>query len=153
MASLFRLAAAVAAGAALMYIFDPQGGRRRRALARDRGVAAGHDLARVSRGKAKRAVDHLHGAAARTRARLRNDPVDDDRLHERVRSKLGRVVAHPHDVEVRVRDGRVVLSGHASRREIDTLVDTVASIQGVGEVDNMLSPPAPGNTMGQSAQR
>jgi hypothetical protein len=95
MASLFRLAAAVAAGAALMYIFDPQGGRRRRALARDRGVAAGHDLARVSRGKAKRAVDHLHGAAARTRARLRNDPrlVISETEHWRARRSQSPVCA------------------------------------------------------------
>jgi hyperosmotically inducible periplasmic protein len=147
MASLFRLAAAFAAGAVLMYCFDPQGGRRRRALMRDKGVSAGHDLARFARGKTKRAADHLHGMAARTRARMREDVVDDDRLRERVRARLGRVVAHPRAIEVKVRDGRVVLSGHASRREIDQLVGTVATMRGVGEVDNMLSPPMPGDDM------
>jgi osmotically-inducible protein OsmY len=57
------------------------------------------------------------------------------------------VVAHPRDIEVKVRDGRVVLSGHASRKEIEELVESVAAIRGVGEVDNMLSPPMPGIAM------
>jgi hyperosmotically inducible periplasmic protein len=144
MARLFRLVAAFAAGAALMYYLDPRSGRRRRALVRDKGIAAGHDLARLARGKAKRASDRLHGAAARTRARMRREQVDDERLRERVRARLGRVVAHPRDIEVRVRDGRVVLSGHASRAEIDELVQSVAAIRGVGEIDNLLSPPMPG---------
>jgi hyperosmotically inducible periplasmic protein len=151
MARLFRLAAAFAAGAALMYWLDPRSGRRRRAMVRDKGVAAGHDLARLARGKAKRATDRLHGVAARTRARMRREPVDDERLHERVRARLGRVVAHPRDIEVKVRDGRVVLSGHASRSEMDALVEAVAAIGGVGEIDNMLSPPLPGVAM-QGAQ-
>ena len=147
MASMFRLAAAFAAGAALMYCLDPRSGRRRRALMRDKGVAAGHELAHRFRGKAKRTADRLHGVAARTRARMRDEPVDDERLHERVRARLGRVVAHPRDIEFKVRDGRVVLSGHASRMEIDELVESVAAIRGVGEVDNMLSPPMPGVAM------
>jgi osmotically-inducible protein OsmY len=147
MARLFRLVAALAAGAALMYYLDPRSGRRRRALVRDKGVAAGHDLARLASGKATRASDRLHGVVARTRARMRREQVDDERLHERVRARLGRVVAHPRDIEVRVRDRRVVLSGHASRAEIDQLIGTVAAIGGVGEIDNMLSPPMPGIAM------
>jgi hyperosmotically inducible periplasmic protein len=151
MASVFRLAAAFAAGAGLMYCLDPRSGRRRRALLRDKGVAAGHDLAHLARAKAKRATDRLHGVAARTRARMRDEWIDDERLHERVRARLGRVVAHPRDIEVKVRDGRVVLSGHASRSEMDALVQAVAAIGGVGEIDNMLSPPLPGVAM-QGAQ-
>jgi hypothetical protein len=41
----------------------------------------------------------------------------------------------------------VVLSGHASRAEIDELVQSVAAIRGVGEIDNLLSPPMPGIAM------
>jgi hyperosmotically inducible periplasmic protein len=147
MARLFRLVALFAAGAALMYYLDPRSGRRRRALMRDKSVAAGHELVRVARGKAKRAGDRLHGVAARTRARLHDEPMDDERLHERVRARLGRVVAHPRDVEVKVREGRVVLSGHASRSEMDELVEIVAAMRGVDEVDNLLSPPMPGIAM------
>lgn len=151
-ANLFRLAAGFAAGAVLMYYFDPQGGRRRRALVRDQGVAASHDLARLSRGKAKRAVDHLHGVAARTRARLRDEAVDDDRLRERVRARLGHLTNHLGDIEVKVSDGRVVLSGRAdSRAKVDQIVHAVATMPGVGEVDNLLAPRVRGTAMPNAA--
>jgi osmotically-inducible protein OsmY len=139
MGSLFRLAAAFAAGAAAMYYFDPQTGRRRRALVRDQGVAAGHDIEDFATAKSKRAADRVQGVAARTRARMSPEPVDDEQLHERIRSRLGRVVEQPSAVEVQVRDGYVVLSGSAHDDEIDELVRTVASIPGVEGVDNLLS--------------
>jgi hyperosmotically inducible periplasmic protein len=139
MGTLFRIAAAFAAGAAVMYYLDPETGRRRRALARDRGVAAGHDLEDYASAKSKRASDKLQGAAARTRSRVSREPVGDEQLHERIRSRLGRVVERPGDVEVQVRDGYVVLSGSADEGEIDELVSTVASIPGVEGVDNLLS--------------
>ena len=141
MTNLVKLAIAFATGAAVMYYLDPVAGRRRRALVRDQGVAARHDLERAARAKAKRASDRLHGAAARTRSRMADEAVDDDRLRERVRARLGHVAGHPGSIEVKVRDGRVVLSGTAaSREEIDEIIDTVAGMPGVGEVDNLLAP-------------
>jgi osmotically-inducible protein OsmY len=137
--SLFRRAVAFAAGAAAMYYLDPETGRRRRALVRDRGVAATHDLEDYASATSKRASDKLQGAAARTRSRVSRVPVDDEQLHERIRSKLGRVVERPGDIEVQVRDGYVVLSGSADEEEIDELVSTVAAIKGVEGVDNLLS--------------
>ena len=139
MGTLFRIAAAFAAGAAAMYYFDPETGRRRRALARDRGVAATHDLEDYASAQSRRASNRLQGAAARTRSRMADEPVDDEQLHERIRSRLGRVVERPGDIEVQVRDGYVVLSGSADEEEIEELVSTVASIQGVEAVDNLLS--------------
>jgi hyperosmotically inducible periplasmic protein len=139
MGTLFRIAAAFAAGAAAMYYLDPETGRRRRAMVRDRSVAASHDLEDYASATSKRASDKLHGAAARTRSRVSPEPVDDEQLHERIRSRLGRVVERPGDVEVQVRDGYVVLSGSADEEEIDELVSAVAAIQGVEGVDNLLS--------------
>src|SRR4051812_40098977 len=95
MNSVLRLATAFAAGAAIMYYFDPEGGRRRRALARDKGVGVGQDVGESARPGAKRAADQVRGAGARTRAGVMDEPVDDDRLRERIRSKLGRLVEHP----------------------------------------------------------
>ena len=51
MTTLFRIAAAFAAGAAAMYFMDPLVGRRRRALMRDQGVAAGHNVEDFVRAK------------------------------------------------------------------------------------------------------
>lgn len=139
MNAVVRLAVAFAAGAAVMYYFDPVAGRRRRALARDQGVAAGHDVEDFARAKSKRATDRAHGVKARTRARLADEPVDDLQLHERIRSKMGRIVEHPGAITVQVSDGHVVLSGSASEEEIESLVDAVSSMQGVENIDNQLS--------------
>jgi osmotically-inducible protein OsmY len=139
MNNLLRLATALAAGAAIMYYFDPATGRRRRAMAREKGVSAGHEVEDFARSRSKRVADRLQGAVARTRARVANAPVDDDRLRERIRSRLGRLVQHPGAVEVQVRDGHVVLGGTAPMDEIDRLVEAVAGMPGVEEVDNRLS--------------
>jgi len=121
-----------------MYFMDPVAGRRRRALMRDKGVAAEHDVEDRVRAKSKRALDHMHGAVAKTRSRLARGPVDDDQLLERIRSRLGRLVEHPRAVEVAVRDGHVVLSGRASAVEIEHLTDAVSAMQGVEDVDNRM---------------
>ena len=76
MKTLARIATAFAAGAALMYYFDPLGGRRRRALVRDRGVAASHDAPRLLRNKTRRAADRTRGALARARSALRSSSLE-----------------------------------------------------------------------------
>ena len=139
MGTLFRIAAAFAAGAAAMYYLDPETGRRRRAMVRDRSVAARHDLEDFASDATRRASNRLQGAAARTRSRVSREPVDDEQLHEHIRSRLGHVVERPGDIDVQVRDGYVVLSGSADEEEIDQLVSAVAAIKGVEGVDNLLS--------------
>jgi osmotically-inducible protein OsmY len=134
-----RLATAFAAGAAVMYYLDPQTGRRRRALAHDKSVAATHDVKEFARSKRKQAADRARGAAARTRAQLANEIVEDDVLRERVRSKLGHLVDEP--IEVEVMDGRVVLSGNLSKRLLDELNDVVSAMPGVVRVESRQTTP------------
>jgi hypothetical protein len=131
---LAQVAAAFAAGALVMFYLDPATGRRRRALVRDRVVATGHDAGRFARAKSKRAVDRVRGVVARGRARRSHEAIDDDQLEARVRSRLGRLVAWPHGVEVRVRGGCVTLGGFAAAEEITDLVDAVALMPGVAAV-------------------
>ncbi|HJW44952.1 MAG TPA: BON domain-containing protein [Lysobacter sp.] len=138
MTTLFRIAAAFAAGAAAMYFMDPVVGRRRRALMRDQGVSAGHDVENFVRAKSRRAVHRLNGTVARTRARLSQGPVDDDQLLERIRSRLGHLLEHPRSVEVAVRDGNVVLTGRASAADIDHLMEAISGMRGVEDVENRL---------------
>jgi len=139
MNTLLRLVTAFTAGAVAMYYLDPTTGRRRRALARDQGVAAGHDVEDFARAKSKRAAHRVQGAVAKTRAKISPEPVGDEQLRERIRAKLGRVVEHPGAVEVKVHDGRVVLSGSATKAEIDELNQTVSSMPGVEDVVSRLS--------------
>lgn len=114
-------------GAGLMYLLDPEGGRRRRAAARDKANRAGRDLAGRSRG--------LISTAG---SKLRGDGAPDRMLEERLRSRLGRWVTHPHAVEVEVKEGRVVLRGQLLGSEIDRLLTKVAKTKGVQSVENQL---------------
>ena len=93
----FSLVAGFAAGALAMYYLDPRAGRRRRALARDKVVAVGHEAAWLADAKRKRAIDHLKGwlVTRRFDRHTRKQPESDQQLHERIRSRLGRVVSHP----------------------------------------------------------
>jgi hypothetical protein len=136
--TLGRVVMAFAAGALVMYLLDPATGRRRRALMRDRGMSAGYDAQRFLRGKSKRAADHLRGVAARTRASLSNEPIDDELLHDRIRAKLGRLVEHPHAVEVHVHDGWVQLKGVIAQEEFESLIATVSSMRGVRNLESLL---------------
>lgn len=139
MNSVLRLTTAFAAGIAAMYYLDPATGRRRRALARDRGVAACHDVEDFARAKSRHALGRGQGLLARVRSGLMSDPVSDQQLQGRIRTRLGRLVEHPGQVDVEVSDGCVVLRGTASQVEIEEAVTTVAAMRGVRDVDNRLT--------------
>ena len=136
--TLCSVALAFAAGAVAMYLMDPNTGRRRRALIRDRGASLGHDAEHYVRGKVKRAAHRLKGVAARGRASLSSQPLDDERLHDRIRARLGHVVGHPHDVEVHVHDGWVQLKGAVAEEEFDDLLREVSSMRGVRNLESLL---------------
>ena len=146
MNTILKLAVSFAAGAAAMYYLDPATGRRRRALARDQGVAARHEVEDYARAKSRRAANRMRGVLAKTRAKIAPRPLDDGQLHDRIRARLGRVVSRPGAVEVKVDDGYVVISGNALEDEIDELLDTLSAMRGVKGVDNRMSPTPPGNS-------
>jgi hypothetical protein len=138
---LISALAAFAAGATAMYYLDPDLGRRRRALARDKAVKVSHQARDYAQVKGKRAAGHLKGLALGSRTRIEGwvSPPPDDRLGERVRAHLGRAVMHPGAIEVTVQGGRVQLTGHVLAHEVDRLVAAVKSTPGVHGVDNALS--------------
>ena len=109
---VLAIAAAIGLGAALMYFLDPDSGRRRRArlgIAPERGAAQG------------------------------NGSGDDTLLAERVRAALGRVVEDPDAIDVRVRDGCVILKGPVTAAEIGEIVACAGRVRGVQSVENRLS--------------
>lgn len=152
MNAVVRLAVAFAAGAVAMYYLDPLKGRRRRAMMRERGVVARHDVERFARTKSKQVVDRVQGVVARTRSRLAEEAVDDDLLRERIRGKLGHLVEHPSALTVEVKEGVVSLSGTAAESEIEDLVHAVSAMLGVARVDNRLSMEAPQSHGAQGAR-
>ena len=136
---VLKIAVAFAAGAALMYYLDPIAGRRRRALVRDKRRAAAHDVEAYVENRAKHAADRMRGAVARTRGAMSSEPIDDERLRDRIRAKLGHLLEQPSRIDVQVHDGHVVLSGHARAEEVDELVAAVMAMRGVAEVDSRVS--------------
>lgn len=125
-------------GAGLMYLLDPDRGRRRRALIRDRAL---HASKVANREAAKRINDlrnRAYGFAKHTEGLFCARDVSDGQLTGQIRSKLGRLASHPHAVTTNVQNGKVTLSGPIPAAEMGDLVFGISSIPGVVEVENKL---------------
>ena len=125
-------------GAALMYVLDPERGRRRRALARDKAVRAtrkaGDSIGAHSRDWKNRAKGIAAEVSSLTRSEAASDPV----LEERVRAEIGRAVSTPGAIEVASIGGVVTLSGAVLANEVDELISAVRGVRGVEDVQNRL---------------
>jgi uncharacterized membrane protein len=121
-----------------MFLLDPDRGARRRALARDKSVHVVHRFASLFDKAARDLGYRTGGLVAEARAVVRHEAVTDDILVQRVRSRMGRAVSHPHAVEVSARDGHVTLRGPILAGEVRELLSTVDRVQGVTDVDNQL---------------
>lgn len=133
-----KLIGGALAGAGLMFLLDPDRGTRRRALLRDRAARARHKLGDGLEATARDIGNRARGSAAELRSRFRKEDVDDDVLHERVRSAIGRAVSHPGAIAVTACEGRVTLQGPVLEDELDDLLRDVRRVRGVSEVDNQL---------------
>ena len=125
------LVGGVGLGAALMYIFDPDRGKRRRALIRDKVEAAGNkanDLAgKMSRDLRNRA----HGIAAETKSIFRSEELSDDVLIDRVRTKIGRLAFDIEALDVTASNGIVALRGQIRAEHLPRLLRYVRFVRGV----------------------
>jgi hypothetical protein len=70
MNGLMKAATVFAAGAAAMYFLDPVAGRRRRALSRDKTLAAGRDLQDSAREAGRWVSNRAKGAMAEAEAAI-----------------------------------------------------------------------------------
>jgi osmotically-inducible protein OsmY len=138
-------------GAAIAYLFDPQSGRRRRALLRDKSAAyvrkGGRQTARAGRAVASEA----YGVSQKAQ-HLKEEPreYDDVTLAQKVQSEIFRDADVPKgQINVNAEDGIVVLRGEVERPELmETLVEKTRKVQGVREVQNLMhlpGTPAPTN--------
>jgi uncharacterized membrane protein len=127
-------------GAGAMYLWDPERGNRRRALLRDQVIRSlnrtDDAIAKGSRDLSNRAS----GLLAEAKSMISQEPVSDDTLAERVRSKIGSagLVSHPRAIQVMAHEGRITLSGPILAAEVQPLVARAASVRGVQGVDNQL---------------
>lgn len=141
------LLAAGVAGAAGEYFLDPQSGRRRRAVAKDRVAAFLRRRAADTEKQARYAAGVARGAAeditpsGREPAEL-NDPA----LEAKVESEIFRDPDAPKgEVNVNVEEGIVFLRGQLDSAErIGRLVEAAGEVEGVRGVENLVHLPGEG---------
>lgn len=136
--SLSSLPGGLVVGALAMYFLDPDEGRRRRAVARDKFWSIANDTGRGLNALQCSVRNELSGFAHDIESRFWNEPVDDVRLVERVRARLGRIVSHPRAITVEAEQGTVILRGPILTSERPNLVATVHMIPGVKDVRDEL---------------
>jgi hypothetical protein len=135
---LSGLAGGIGVGALAMFLFDPGRGRMRRAHVRDKV----HHLRRLSSVTVEATrVDisnRARGLVAELRGRLSREPIDDEILVERVRSQIGRLVTHPHALEISAHDGIITLRGRILAEELHLVLTRLKHLRGVHGVENLL---------------
>lgn len=138
----------VALGAGLMYMLDPNTGRRRRAISRDKAAKFARLTAERAHAMARQASDRAKGLIAEARV-SDEEWVDDQTLVARVRSELGRVVSHPGSLHLDSVDGCVTVRGPIFVWEADAALAAVENTRGVcGVDDQMTRHEQPGNVPG-----
>jgi osmotically-inducible protein OsmY len=131
-------------GAAVAYLFDPQGGRRRRAMIRDRSVAFARRRGREAVRAGRSVAAEAYGVSQKVQ-HVREEPkdYDDVTLAQKVQTEIFRDADVPKgQINVNAEDGIVVLRGEVDRPELmEELVERTRKVQGVREVQNLLHLP------------
>ena len=129
-----------AVGLALMYFLDPNSGRRRRARTRDKVVRAARVMNQGAKVTARDTMHRAQGAWAEARRLFGpEEGIGDDALIGRVRAALGRVVSHPHAIEIAASGGHVTLIGPILSYEVRPLLKAARRVAGVRAVSDQLT--------------
>jgi hypothetical protein len=127
--------AGLCAGMVTEYLMDPDRGRARRARLRDKSTHAMHGVNDSLSGMSHDMSNRGRGMAMSARYRITGRSADDSVLHDRIRAELGRMVSHPHAVQVRVDGGTVTLVGDVLADEEKQARHAVKRVPGVKKVD------------------
>jgi osmotically-inducible protein OsmY len=140
--SLKAIGVASAAGLAAGYFLDPESGKRRRHVARDRTLGLMRRGADRTRREAEYRARQVAGKAkaAKSAAEPEKPAANDQDLAERVKSQIFRPADAPKgSVNVNVERGVVYLRGEVDRPdEIEQLIEQAGSVDGVAAVENLL---------------
>ena len=129
-----------AVGLALMYFLDPNSGRRRRARTRDKVVHAARVVNEGAKVTARDTMHRAQGAWAEAKRLFNHEgEIGDEALVGRVRAALGRMVSHPHAIEVAASGGHVTLIGPILSYEVRPLLKAVRRVAGVRAVSDQLT--------------
>jgi osmotically-inducible protein OsmY len=140
-----KLLGLIGLGAALSYFFDPQNGRRRRAMATDRFTAFFRRRARRAEQLGRAVSSQAEGVVQKAK-HLEEEPKpqpDDVTLARKVESELFRDPNVPKgQILIDAANGRVYLRGEVGQPElIRDLEQRTRNVQGVQDVENLLHLP------------
>jgi len=128
-----------ALGGAAMYFFDPDRGRRRRALVRDKTVSASNCVTSFVDAGTRDLKHRGSVMTGRVRSLFSKRKASDGVLVERVRAKMGHHVAHPGAIDVYASGGQVRLNGSIFAHERDELIEGVSQVPGVKDIIDQLA--------------
>lgn len=126
-------------GAALMYVFDPDRGKGRRARIRDKVDSTAHKIGEAAEKMGRDISNRAQGAVAETKSLFRQEEITDDVLVQRVRSRFGRLPVEIGAFEVLAHDGIVTLRGRIAEDEVPKVLRAARFVRGVKAVDNQLT--------------
>ena len=126
-------------GTAIVYMADPQQGRRRRALAKDQLARASRKTRDALDGTSRDLANRTSDLVAATRRRWTGEAFYDRRLVERVRARIDQTCSHPDAIDVQASDGTVTLSGPIPAREVSGLLGAVWTVPGLQVIRNELT--------------
>ena len=140
-----RLLGLVGIGAALTYFLDPDQGRRRRAMARDRVAAFFRRRARQGEQLGRAASAQAEGLVQKAK-HIQEEPKpqpDDVTLTRKVETEIFRDADIPKgQINVNAENGKVYLRGEVGQPElIKDLEERARKVQGVQDVENLLHLP------------
>jgi hypothetical protein len=145
-------------GAALMYFFDPERGRRRRNMTRDQLVARVRRAGRAAISAGRGAAADAYGVSHRIGNLVphETEQPDDETLRQRVESMLFRDRDIPKgNLNLTCENGTVILRGELdSPEDILRLERRVERVPGVRGVQNLVHPhgtPAPNKERSRQA--
>ena len=135
----FPVIAGAALGGLAMYFFDPDRGRRRRALVRDKAASVEHGVCDFVNAGTRDLVSRAKALAGQTRSKFTRDKHDDDKLAERIRARIGRHTLHPGAIEVSTANGVATLSGSILAHEHAEFLEAAGNVRGVKDVVDRLN--------------
>jgi osmotically-inducible protein OsmY len=140
-----KLLGLVGLGAGLTYFFDPQQGRRRRAMARDRIAGFFRRRAREGERLGRSATAQAEGLVQKAK-HLQEEPKpqpDDVTLTRKVETEIFRGADVPKgQINVNAENGKIYLRGEVEQPElIKDLEKRARKVQGVQDVENLLHLP------------
>jgi osmotically-inducible protein OsmY len=137
--------AAGAAGLAAGYFLDPDSGKRRRHVARDRALGLIRRGAEKTQRQAEYRTGQVEGKveAAKSKVAPEKPAANDQALAERVKSEIFQPADAPKgSVNVNVERGIVYLRGEVKRPDqIRKLIEQARSVDGVDGVESLLHTP------------